>query len=215
MTKAREYKPTLFDRHGPAAGDHIRAFGYGLMVFGLTTGALFATMGVGFLSVVIGLVAGAGAGLAAWLFGEMVGKTWKRLMVDGTSTPYREQYSYQQALVMKGEIDAALESYEAVIREKPTDIQVRIKAAELYVAERKNYLRAAELFREAQRIPDISTGEDVYVSNRLTDLLMGPLDQPGRAMVELRRLIDRYPNSAAAQQARSALATLKERVGLA
>jgi TolA-binding protein len=37
------------------------------------------------------------------------------------------------------------------------------------------------------------------------------LNDPGRALVELRRLIERYPGSAAADRARDALATLKAR----
>jgi hypothetical protein len=69
--------------------------------------------------------------------------------------------------------------------------------------------RAAELFRDAQRIPAIDVGEDVYVANRLIDLYSGPLADPGRALVELRRLIDKYPRSAAAGHARDALSALK------
>lgn len=51
--------------------------------------------------------------------------------------------------------------------------------------------------------------EDVYVTNRLVDLLAGPLGDAGRACVELRKLIERYPGSANAQRAREALARLK------
>jgi len=41
--------------------------------------------------------------------------------------------------------------------------------------------------------------------------LIGPLDNPSRALVELRRLIDRYPSSTAATRARETLAVLKAR----
>jgi len=68
-----------------------------------------------------------------------------------------------------------------------------------------------ELLRDAQRLPTIAVGQDVYVSHRLVDLFTGPLNEPGRALVELRRLIERYPASAAAEQARKALAELKAR----
>jgi hypothetical protein len=43
------------------------------------------------------------------------------------------------------------------------------------------------------------------------DLLNGPLNEPGRALVELRRLIEKYPASAGADHARDALAALKPR----
>ena len=90
-----------------------------------------------------------------------------------------------------------------------TALEPRILAAELYSRDPANAQRAAELFREAQRIPAISPGRDIYVTNRLVDLLTGPIADPGRALVELRRLIERYPNSQAAGHAREAIARLK------
>lgn len=203
------YKPTLFDRHGPAAGEMLRAFGYGLMVFGLVAGVLISRTGFHWWTFPIAVAAGIGAGGAGWMLGEMVGGAWKRIAVDGASTPYKEQYSYQQALVMQGRVDDAIESFEAVIAEKPVEVSPRIKAAELYAREKQNHRRAAELFREVQRIAGVGVGEDIYASNRLVDLYTGPLNEPGRALVELRRLAERYPGSPAAQHARDALATLK------
>lgn len=145
-----------------------------------------------------------------WL-SNSAGSAYEHLMVTGSSTPYTEQYSYQQALVMQGRQDDALESFEAVIAEKPDSVDARIKAAERYARDKGNSARAAELFREVQRIPAVSAGEYIYATNRLVDLFTGPLQEPGRALVELRRLIERHPDSAAAAHARGALADLKAR----
>ena len=49
----------------------------------------------------------------------------------------------------------------------------------------------------------------VYATNRLISLYLGALADPGKAMGELRRLIDRYPASDVAVHARKALADLK------
>jgi tetratricopeptide (TPR) repeat protein len=206
------YKKTLFDRHGPGAVQHLRAFGYGLMVFGLVTGTLLSRVGWQWWVLPVGVIAGAAVGGMGFVLGELAGGTWKHFVVDGASTPYKEQYSYQQALVMRGQLDEALESFEAVIAEKPQEVDPRTKAAELYAREKKNHKRAAELFREIQRIETVTPGEYIYATNRLVDLLTGPLNDPGRALVELRRLIDRYPESTAANHAREALAVLKARV---
>ena len=212
LVLALVYKPTLFDRHGPDAGQMLRAFAYGVMIFGLVFGVIISRTGFHWWSVPIATVAGVVGGGSGWIMGELVGGAWKRFMVDGTSTPYREQYSYQQALVMQGRVDEALESFEAVIAEKPEEIDPRLKAAELYVREKANHRRAAELFREVQRLAGVTPGQDIYVTNRLVDLLTGPLDDPGRALVELRRLVERYPNSSAARHARDAIGALKARV---
>lgn len=136
-------------------------------------------------------------------------KAWHAVMVSGNSTPYTEQYSYQQALVMQGRLDEALSTYEAIIAESESTVDVRIRAAELYAREAKKSERAAELFRDVIRHPRCTAGEEVYSTNRLVDLLHGPLAQPGRALVELRRLADRYPNSPVGERALTALRTLK------
>jgi len=217
------YKLTMFDRLGPQAGTDLRAYAYGLMVFGITTCALVFTIGQGvsrmpWWMILLGVLAAAVAGVLVTAFAMSlssgVGFAFTRLMVDGATTPYKEQYSYQQALVMQGRLDEALASFEAVIAEKPEAIDPRIKAAELYARDKGNFVRAASLFREVQRIATVTAGEDTYVTNRLVDLLTGPLQDPGRALVELRRLIERYPDTPGAEHARGALAALKSRTQL-
>lgn len=211
MSERKPYKPTLFDRHGPAAVDLMRAFSYGLVVFSLTLSVGWAQAGFSIGLVVAAVLFGAAVYFSALAFSGAIGWTWKRFMVDGASTPYVEQYSYQQSLVMAGRLDDALESFEAVIAAQPGAIDPRVKAAELYDREKRNHRRAAELFREAQNIETIATGQYVYVTNRLVDLYTGSLNEPGRALVELRKLIDRCPGTPAAEQARAALKVLKSR----
>ena len=48
-----------------------------------------------------------------------------------------------------------------------------------------------------------------YASQKIIDLLLGPLGDRGRAMTELRMLIDRHPASREAEGAREALRNLK------
>lgn len=211
MSERGDYKPTLMDRHGPSGADFIRTIPYALISFGLVFGAVSFYRGVTAGTVLMSIMAGVGTSWFASRLSSGAGAAYKHFMMDGASTPYVEQYSYQQALVMKGQIDEALESFEAVIAEKPESIDARIKAAELYVKERQNFARAAQLFREAQRVPAVNAGQFVYVTNRLVDLYTGPLNDPGKGLVELRKLIDRYPGSAAAENAREVLAKLKAR----
>jgi hypothetical protein len=205
------YKPTLFDRKGAAAADDIRALAYGLLVFGtivsawllraqrLSLGVLLVAAIAGALSAGIGLMLSAGAGAGV-----------HRVMMSGSSTPYEEQFSYQQALVMRGFVDDALASYEAIIAERPLAAAPRLRAAALYASRTGNPARAAALAREVQRIPGVSASDDIAATNRLIELLSGPLGEPGRAMVELRRLIVRHPGTDAAVRARRTLADLKE-----
>lgn len=206
----KSYTPTLFDRLGPDATILLRAIAAGLGVVGLGAMAILLEIGRLPLLAIVGLL-GAGVFVAGATFGVAyaAGSSWKRLMVDGSSTPYVEQYSYQQALVMDGRVDDAIASFEALVAADAQAIAPRIRAAELHDRHKQNFARAAQLFREVQRIEPVSSGDFIYATNRLADLYLGPLGDRGRALVELRRLVERYPASPAADHARRAIAALK------
>jgi hypothetical protein len=204
-----EYKSTLFDRHGPAALDRICIVASAAMVFVLTFGVLALKLGLSVRTLLWSLIAGGMSGSAAHFFAKLVGDGSRALTMGSHTSASGEEYSYQKSLVMQGRVDDALASYEALIAASTTAIGPRILAAELYAREAGGVPRAAELLRQVQRIPGITLERDIYVTNRLVDLLIGPLEAPGRALVELRRLIERYPNTAAADHARQALARIK------
>ncbi|HKN64779.1 MAG TPA: hypothetical protein VJW73_00795 [Gemmatimonadaceae bacterium] len=205
-----EYKSTLLDRHGPAAMERMQALSYGAMVFVLTFGALALETGFSVWTFVCPPIVALLTASVAFGLGKAAGEGWHHIAMSGASTPYEEQFSYQQALVMQGKVTEALASFEEMIAAAPDAIEPRIRAAELYAQDRESARRAAELLRQAQRIPSIAPGRDIYATNRLVDLLAGPLRDPGRAVVELRKLIDRYPTSTAAAHARDAIARIKQ-----
>ncbi|MEO7713124.1 MAG: hypothetical protein ABIV10_09410 [Gemmatimonadaceae bacterium] len=213
------YKPTMFDRHGPDAGLRLKAGGYALMTFGLMSvmwyvaavhrfgfdgwRAVLFTVVASSLSALltyrVALASAAGAGgIARYV-----------TMPSGASTPYEEQYSYQESLAARGDVAGALASYEAVISERPGAVSPRLKAAELHARQGKNPRRAAELLREVRDLPTATAREALYASSRLVDLYGGALDDPGRALVELRRIVELYPNTDVAAGARVAIARIK------
>lgn len=162
----------------------------------------------------------AGMALFAWLAVRFVtlriahgaGKGFLHaLQPSGASTPYQAQYSYQESLAAKGDVAGAIESFEALLAESPDDCDARVRVADLYARSMNDPARAATHFRKVQATPDAPSDKVVYASNRLVDLYMGPLDDEGKALVELRRLIERFPGSAVANQARAALARIKAR----
>ncbi|MFN2315475.1 MAG: hypothetical protein ABR602_02250, partial [Gemmatimonadales bacterium] len=57
----------------------------------------------------------------------------------------------------------------------------------------------------------LSPTDDIDIGLALVDLYEHRLDQPGRAMAELRRLIDRHPHTHHSHRIRSMLAALRER----
>ena len=217
MAGRDSYKRTLFDREGPDAGLQIKINSYGIMAGGvaLPIAAAFAVKGgirgAWFIALMIGVPIAVGflVRFMMWriLFGSE--KVVRVMLEGGASTPYTEQYSYQQTLVMKGRLNEALESYEAIIAEPDSTTDVRIRAAELYVREAKNHKRGAELLQEVLRHPACTSGEEVYAANRLADLLSNHLGEPGKALVQLRRLADRYAGTPSGDRAREAIRVLK------
>lgn len=208
--KARpSYKPTFFDRHGPDGVLRIRAAAYALSVLGTILGVCIVRGAPPLVTLVLCLTLPPLTLFGSLWLGNGAGKAMQYLTAGGSSTPYEEQYSQEQALVMRRDYAAALALFEHRIATAPGDARVLIAAADLYTTHGENPGRAAELYREVQRLPRVGTGQDVYASNKLADLFLGPLREPRRALVEFRRLIERYPGSTAAHHARLALANLK------
>ena len=219
------FRPSRLDRHGPDGALILRAIPFVLVMFAGWT-LLFVRLGFPLAGAVIpgGLLTGAitwagmsGASAVGRLFGRF-------LFPTGESTPYEHQYSREEAMAARGDVNGAIDAFEAAIAETAlgaqTGINVRIRAAELYMeraaagktpdARTADHQRAVELFRDIQRFAGTSASQDIYVSNRLIDLLLGPLRQPSRALVELGRIVARYPTSSAATHARTAIAKIKD-----
>jgi hypothetical protein len=215
------YRRTRGDRLGPDAALIYRAVPYMIVVFmcvALLFGILQRRFEYGSVWIIpLALATTAAITWAGMRLAGVAGHGFARFVLPtGESTPYEHQFSREESLVARGDIVGAIEAYEAAIAEHPittpAGVSVRIRAAELYMAGGANPKRAAELFREIQRIPDVAPTQDIYVSNRLIDLLLGPLKQPSRALVELRRIIERYPTSSAATHARAALTTVRRQI---
>jgi hypothetical protein len=72
---------------------------------------------------------------------------------------------------------------------------------------------ALDRFRLARDVPGITAEQQRYASQKVIDLYLGPLAQAGRAMAELRRLIDQHPGTPEAEGARTAIQHIKSRRG--
>ncbi len=222
MTPRRSsYKVTFLDRHGPEGMLRVKAMGYGAVVAGLSFPmfvALYANMlkfgGIKLVVMVLGsaLLLGFFAMELGLRMGNAAGDGARYLTAGGSSTPYEEAFSHEQSLIMQRDYAGAAECFEHRIKtagEHP-DVRAVIAGADVYRDYKLDPKRSAELYRMAQKLPTLTPGQDVYVANKLADLYIGPLQQPGKALVEFRRLIERYPNSKTADHARMALANVKQ-----
>lgn len=211
------YRRTLFDRLGPDASATFRTatFAVSMSAVGGVIGALSGIVkgqdmtGIARFAVIAAVITGVVLYFLVRMIPHASGAAMQAaLMPTGNTTPYETDFSYEMAQVMKGDFKTALASFEEKIALAPNDAVVRLKAAEVHLSA-GNSERARDLYREVQRIPSVGRRDDVLASYRLVDLFRGKLGEPGKALPEFRRLIERYPNSQIETQARDALAKLK------
>lgn len=122
-------------------------------------------------------------------------------------------HSEIDALVAKGRFQDAAERWlaEAATGEAPA--AAMLHRAELLAGPLTDPgTAAAELtqYRDLPRRP-LTAAEDVTIGLALADIYERRLDEPTRAMFELRRLLDRYPASRHQRRIRGTLNELKER----
>jgi tetratricopeptide (TPR) repeat protein len=217
-----DYKPTLYDKHGPEAAQIFQTASsliIPVVAGALIGGALAARRGLSGLLIVLWALAGSVLlGAWWWLFvtrlSRGAGKAFGEFIQPSASGSYERQYSHEDAMVMRGDVGGALASYEEIILEAPNDAQPRLRAAELY-AKAGQRERAEELYRAVQRLPRVASKDDVFASNRLVDLYLAWPGHETKGLRELRRLIDTYPETDVAERARAGLVNLKSQLGIA
>jgi hypothetical protein len=130
---------------------------------------------------------------------------------SGNSTPYEPTYSAEQAMAARGDIEGALKAYRIAMRQNPGDPEPRFRVAELLF--RGDYPeKAIEFFKEGRDLAGDNRTRELYATQRLIDLYLGPLGDDVRALVELRRLVERFPGTREAAAARNVLARMKATV---
>ena len=122
---------------------------------------------------------------------------------------YTHGHSAIQALEVQERYLEAVAAWEAVAVEQPGNPWPLIRAGELYRQRLGQPERARDLFLQARDLPATSAELRRYAAQKLIDLYLGPLQDHGRALVELRRLVDASPGTREAEAARRAITAIK------
>ena len=123
-------------------------------------------------------------------------------------------YSAIETLAARGHLQAAADAYAERARNKAQRVDATLRRAALLAGPLKQPETAAIELDNLRAGGPLPPRDDFRVGLALVELYEQDLKEPGRAMVELRRLIDRYPTAQGARRLRVALAGLKaERFG--
>ena len=122
-------------------------------------------------------------------------------------------YSAIETLAARGHLQAAADAYAERARNKPQRVDATLRRAALLAGPLGQPETAAIELDNLRAGGPLPPRDDFRVGLALVDVYEHDLKDPGRAMAELRRLIDRYPTAQGARRLRVALASLKaERV---
>lgn len=167
----------------------------------------FAFSWLGFLGAVAGFVVGVVVSTLLLRFsGRFAGGIFAP---SGSSTAYVPTHSHIDALIMRGDLDAAAAAWEQELVASGGSVGVLVKAADFHLRERNDAVRALDLFLLARAAGATTEDTRRYIQQKIVDIHLGPLADEGRALVELRRLIDAFPGTREASAARASLAAIK------
>jgi tetratricopeptide (TPR) repeat protein len=174
-----------------------------VIILGIFTG--FSLMALGFLGNLIGgiLLAACLAGWLTlggyWLLNKAVidpaGDAIGRLIVSsGSSTPSVAQHSNIETMEARGQYAEAAQAYRAVIAAEPQDLVACDKLGQLALRQLKDYGTALFAYREAEKRATEPTRRLGYAM-MVAGIYRDNLKDLGRAMVELRRIVAKYPDA--------------------
>ncbi|HEY4321637.1 MAG TPA: hypothetical protein VGM77_10745 [Gemmatimonadales bacterium] len=150
-------------------------------------------------------------GTIAWYVIHMASSGFIHVLTSAGGTPPEYGFSEQQAMVMQGRIDDAIQSYRRYIDDHPGEIEGRIRLGLLLADGRRDEAGAEESLLEA-RILGPGPQQESIISNALIDLHTAA-GRPEALRAELARFVQRYPGSTAAAHASERLRTLEPQAG--
>jgi tetratricopeptide (TPR) repeat protein len=149
------------------------------------------------------------AGAVVWIF-WVVRYVLLTQVLDpsGNSTPYVNQHSNIAAMVARGAYAEAADAYRTAIAADPGDVVACEHLAQLALGELKDYDLALFALREAERrVPEPS--RQLGYALQIAGMCRERLGDPVRTMVELRRILTRYPDAPNAASLRAELEELR------
>ncbi|MCH8938217.1 MAG: tetratricopeptide repeat protein [Gemmatimonadetes bacterium] len=184
-------QPEAFTARYTALVSAVLVIGGGLlMVLGAGFGALVILAGLvlAALSCVLYVVLKLLAVPSANMFLRFLGAQ------SGSSTPPTKGYSAIEAMVAGGRYQDAAVAYRREIAADPSDTEARSRLAQLLMDRLEDFTAAARYLKEAREVTTNDRRKMGY-SLRLVDLYRSRMGDRGKAMVELRRFIDTFPDS--------------------
>jgi hypothetical protein len=123
--------------------------------------------------------------------------------------PVKRDYSYAQSLSARGDYRGAIREYEQAVLAYPDDPEPYLRVARMYRRELGDPEMAVQWFKRARKEAALGRGQEFVATQEIIELYRNELATPTRAIPELARLIDRFPDDPGTAAAREELAQLR------
>jgi cytochrome c-type biogenesis protein CcmH/NrfG len=132
------------------------------------------------------------------------------LQPTGSSTPSVAQHSNIEALEARGEYAKAAQAYRSVIESQPQDMVACEKLGQLALRQLKDFELAVWAYRQAEQRSDQPKRQLGYALI-IAGIYRDNIGDSGKAIVELRKVLGRYPDAPNADRLRAELEELRSR----
>lgn len=162
-------------------------------------------------ALVIGFPIGGFVGgfLVGFVFREGIGGLVERGL-QGARGHTKSEHSVIQAMIMRGDYQQAVEACARQADETPNDPVPLMLGAEVLRDHMKQYQTAAQWLRRAQRIKKLTPEQDITIARELVELYERKLETPRKALPELARIAEQYPETRAASWAQTTMKQIRD-----
>ena len=138
-------------------------------------------------------------------FLEPMTDLWGEILQNAGLMRYRTSYASIETLAARGLYDAAANEYLERSRRENGDAEALVRRAAILAGPLSNPGMAVLELHNYRDTRQLRPADDIKIGLALVELYDRRLADPGRAMTELRRLIDLYPTVGGARQLRRTL----------
>jgi tetratricopeptide (TPR) repeat protein len=131
---------------------------------------------------------------------------------SGKSTPARRDYSYAQSLAVRGQYEEAARAYVEACEDFPDDPEPYFGLARLYRNHLQRYADAIKWLELARLKANLSPGRELLATQEIIEMYVQKLHTPRKAIPELARLAERFPDTPAGEAAKRELAEMREMI---
>lgn len=120
-----------------------------------------------------------------------------------------KDYSRAKWLLTQERFEEALEEFRKTLEEDPHNVTIRMEIAEILSRDLKNFVQAISQFEACLKLP-VSEAQGASILNRIADIQEEGLGDCHAAVATLRRVLERWPGTKAAERAEQRIRTLRQ-----